>query len=216
MARCNYKVPELERCCGKCAFCAQGGNDSWEERQCNYMLAHFSIHPIDADVSRFGCCDHFFSKENAKLLCDCSSPEELDMKLTIFGIQLDPLLVVELKDGFKQHEKATSKMSEHMERVKDILERNEIDDLDSEVPLAIDLRHVSKKTGIIVEIKVSSNFSRVNAFLKKNVPRYKKILEEHGVREHFYYDFKNKDAKQIELYKKFLDCFASLPSFSME
>ena len=166
----GYKTPVMERCCAKCAFSTIDGNDSWDFKQCNYIASSCLD---DGEVNDFGVCNRFISRDVVKLLKDCNSPEELDVKLAIFDAQLDDLLLTEIKDGFGCCEKATKKMRDYAATITKMLRFSR-----GQMPLQIDIRK-SRKDGTIggEAISVSSNFMRVNVFIKEHVDAYKRALK---------------------------------------
>lgn len=132
------------------------------------------------------CCKHFISHASAKLIRDCKSPEELQMKIEIFGIELDPLLLTELQDGFKLYERATKKMWDYASAIHDMLAP-----MDKEVvpwPLAISCKHlfvgeeddidalISSTFSEETEFQTSENFSRIHAYIKGNKPVYDEVM----------------------------------------
>lgn len=124
-------------------------------------------------MNDFGVCNHFISRDAVKLLKDCNSPEELDVKLAVFDVQLDDLLLTEIKDGFECCEKATKKMRDYAATISKTLGFSR-----GQMPLQIDIRK-SRKDGTIggEVISISSNFMRVNAFIKEHVDVYKRALK---------------------------------------
>ena len=87
-----------------------------------YIDAYVVRGTVDSDeIDLYGACDHFFSLEHAKLLKDCASVAEFNLKKEIFGIELDPLLLTEIKDGFNECEIATPKMVEYAIRIHNVL-----------------------------------------------------------------------------------------------
>lgn len=141
---------------------------------------------VDSDeIDLYGACDHFFSLEHAKLLKDCASVAEFNLKKEIFGIELDPLLLTEIKDGFNECEIATPKMVEYAIRIHNVLYpmNEEVMTLPlaidiSRLPLAIDIsRHFSTEKFSPVMIGVSHNFHRMSAYIKNNKSAYSKYTK---------------------------------------
>lgn len=171
---CYHELPLPERCCKRCAFFIRFGSF----QSCAYMNALDTL--SDAyEIDSYGICNHFFSFENAKLFKDCSSPEELELKLTVAGIDIDPLLLVELKDGFGTYEKATASMIQYA-----LLIHNTLFPMNEEImdmPVSIDINtlyntsfamHIPTDT---LGIQFSQNFHRVAAYIKNN----KKIFRQY-------------------------------------
>lgn len=166
----GYTTPIMEKCCAKCAFSSIDGNDGWGCKECAYMSA---ARPgsVNTEVNDYGVCNHFLSREAAKMLKDCGSPEELDLKLSIFGIQLDDLLVTELKDSCGCCEKATKKMMDYASTIACMLGARD------DIPLAVNIKNITEDGRVKQEsISWSHNFSRINAFIKNHVDEYKKKM----------------------------------------
>lgn len=151
-----------------------------------YIDAYVVRGTVDSDeIDLYGACDHFFSLEHAKLLKDCASVAEFNLKKEIFGIELDPLLLTEIEDGFNECEIATSKMLEYAIQIHHVLYpmNEEVMTLPlaidiSRLPLAIDIsRHSSTEKYSPVMIEVSHNFHRMSAYIKNNKSAYSKYTK---------------------------------------
>ena len=142
-----------------------------------YIDAYVVRGTVDSDeIDLYGACDHFFSLEHAKLLKDCASVAEFNLKKEIFGIELDPLLLTEIKDGFNECEIATPKMREYAIQIHNVL--YPMNEEVMTLPLAIDIsRHFSTEKFSPVMIGVSHNFYRMSAYIKNNKSAYSKYTK---------------------------------------
>ena len=137
-----------------------------------YIDAYDVRGTVDSDeIDLYGACDHFFSLEHAKLLKDCASVAEFNLKKEIFGIELDPLLLTEIKDGFNECEIATPKMREYAIQIHNVL--YPMNEEVMTLPLAIDIsRYSSTEKYSPAMIEVSHNFHRMSAYIKNNKSAY--------------------------------------------
>ena len=167
----DYVLPEPEKCCKKCAFF--DSNRSYLNDggcQCRYLsyCSNPSFLGGSVKVNDLGCCKHFFSKEHSLLFNECNSKDEFDLKLDIFGIELDELLRIEIEDGFGECEKATEKMQDYARNICDSFLRTiHKPEPNKWLPMMINLKEISADGGIW-KIRVSDNFFRINQYIKAN------------------------------------------------